>query len=87
MGSLNYICSTIIIMILCTFCRPSMDSVEVANSKWLFKTLNMIGVNDFRKTCQRLYMLVEILNIFKSDTTIEYIMGSKSEGTCTPGKP
>lgn len=64
-----------------------MDSVEEANSKWLFKTLNMIGVNDFRKTCQRLYMLVEILNIFKSDTSIEYIMGSKSEGTCTPGKP
>lgn len=70
------------------FSRPDMDSQEeadYANSKWLNNVLNVIGVNDFRKVCQRLYMFVEILNVFKDDEVIEYIMGSTSEGTSTPG--
>ncbi|CAC5364793.1 unnamed protein product [Mytilus coruscus] len=68
--------------------RPDMDSQEEADhaySKCLDNILNIIGVKAFRKACQRLYMLVEILNIFRNDKVIEYIMGSTSEGTSTPG--
>lgn len=67
----------------------SQEEADYVNSKWLNNVLNVIGVNDFRKVCQRLYMFVEILNVFKYDEfeVIEYIMGSTSEGTSTPGSP